>query len=418
MVEAGGEVGHVKVLMLSWEYPPHSVGGLGKHVMELVPALSRLGVEVHLVTHGGSGGLPDETIAEATDSAGTGRFVVHRAPPVSGDGGDFFLAARRMNDSIETVARAVWTKSGPFDVIHAHDWLVGFAAVSLKQQYKTPLLTTVHATEYGRCRGTLGNDMSRAIDHTEWWLAYESWRVICCSHFMAHEINVALSAPTDKLDIIANGVDPARFDALAKESLDTFRLRFAGPDEAVVFYVGRVVYEKGVHLLVQAMRQILDQGARVKLVVAGTGDSLHAVRQLATNLGIAPHCFFTGFIPDGVRDRLFRIANVAAFPSLYEPFGIVALEAMAAHTPVIASAVGGLQEVLRHNENGLTVYPNSVDSLAWGILTTLNDPERAAQRADAAYRMVVDDFNWGTIARRTNAVYEQVVTERSRVDWT
>lgn len=407
----------MKILMLSWEYPPHSVGGLGKHVMELVPALSRLGIEVHLVTHGGSGGIAHETIVDGSEAGGTGRVIVHRAAPVAANGGDFFSGARRMNDSFEAVAHGVLRDYGPFDLIHAHDWLVGFAAVTLKHQYKTPLLTTIHATEYGRCRGTLSNEMSRAINHTEWWLAYESWRVICCSHFMADEINVALNTPTGKIDVVPNGVDPSRFDALAKESLDTFRLRFAGPDEAIVFYVGRVVYEKGVQLLVQAMTQILDQRSRVKLVVAGTGDSLHAVRQLATNLGVGPHCYFTGFIPDGVRDRLFRVADVAAFPSLYEPFGIVALEAMAAHTPVVTSAVGGLREVLRHDENGLTVYPNSVDSLTWGIMTTLNDPARASQRADAAYRMVVNEFNWDTIARQTDAVYERVAAERASVTW-
>jgi glycogen synthase len=408
----------VKVLMLSWEYPPHSVGGLGKHVMELVPALSRLGIEVHLVTHGGSGGIPHETIIDGSpEPGGAGRVLVHRAAPVAADGGNFFSGARRMNDSFEAAAQAVWKDYGPFDLIHAHDWLVGFAAVSLKNQFKTPLLTTIHATEYGRCRGTLGNEMSREINHTEWWLAYESWRVICCSHFMADEINVALNTPIDKLDIVPNGVDPTRFDALDRESLDTFRLRFAGPDEAIVFYVGRVVHEKGVQLLVEAMTRILDQRSRVKLVVAGTGDSLHAVRQIATTLGIGPFCYFTGFIPDGVRDRLFRVADVAAFPSLYEPFGIVALEAMAAHTPVVASAVGGLREVLRHEENALTVYPNSVDSLVWGILTTLNDPASARQRADAAYRMVVEEFNWDTIARQTSGVYEHVVAERTQITW-
>jgi glycogen(starch) synthase len=408
----------VKVLMLSWEYPPHSVGGLGKHVMELVPALSRLGIEVHLITHGGSGGPAHETLA-AGDAGPreSGRVMIHRAPPVATSGGDFFAGARQMNDSFEATGRAVWRDYGPFDLIHAHDWLVGFAAVTLKHAYKVPLLSTIHATEYGRCRGVLGNEMSRAINHTEWWLAFESWRVICCSRFMADEVNVALNTPLDKVDVVPNGVDPARFDALAKEPLDTFRLRFAGADEAIVFYVGRVVYEKGVQLLVEAIARIRDQSVPVKLVVAGTGDSLHAVRQLAISLGVGPHCYFTGFIPDGVRDRLFRVANVAAFPSLYEPFGIVALEAMAARTPVVASAVGGLREVLRHDENGLTIHPNNVDSLVWGILTTLNDPAGAARRADAAYQMVVEEFNWDTIAQQTGDVYDRIVHERADVSW-
>jgi glycogen synthase len=404
--------------MLSWEYPPHSVGGLGKHVMELVPALSRLGVDVHLVTHGGSGGALHEAIIDTqAKPAGSGRVVVHRAAPVAATGGDFFTGARKMNDSIEAVGHEVWREYGPFDLIHAHDWLVGFAAVALKHLYRAPLLTTIHATEYGRGRGTLGNDMSRAINHTEWWLTFESWRVVCCSHFMADEINGALKTPADKLDVIPNGVDPARFDALAGEDLDEFRLRFASPDQAIVYYVGRVVYEKGVHLLVQAMTRILAQRSRIKLVVAGTGDSINAVRQLAINQGVGDHCYFTGFIPDGVRDRLFRVSDVAAFPSLYEPFGIVALEAMAAHLPVVASAVGGLREVLKHAENSITVYPNNVDSLAWGILHTLDEPVWAIQRAANAYRMVVEEYNWDRIARLTTDVYSRIVDERTRIAW-
>ncbi|HLZ07525.1 MAG TPA: glycosyltransferase family 4 protein [Chloroflexota bacterium] len=408
----------MKVLMLSWEYPPHSVGGLGKHVLELVPALARLGVDVHLITHGGSGGAIHEVIGEnGEQSPGEGRVHIHRAASVATTGSDFFPSARQMNESIESVGHKVWDEYGPFDLIHAHDWLVGFAAVSLKHQHRSALLTTIHATEYGRCRGALGNEMSRAINHTEWWLTYESWRVICCSQYMADEVKLALKTPSDKLDVIPNGVDPARFDVLTGEDLSDFRASFAGPNQEIVFYVGRVVYEKGVQVLVQAMARILAQRPGIKLVVAGTGDSLNAVRQLAIDLGIGDHCYFTGFIPDGVRDRLFRVSNVAAFPSLYEPFGIVALEAMAAHLPVVASAVGGLREVLRHAENSITVYPNDANSLAWGILHTLNEPEWAKQRADNAYRMVVDEYGWDRIARLTLDEYARVVDERLGTTW-
>jgi len=234
---------------------------------------------------------------------------------------------------------------------------------------------------------------------------------------MANEVNVALGTPVDKVDVVPNGVDTRRFDALEGVPLADFRARFARPDEAIIFYVGRVQYEKGVHLLVQAMPRILAQNPGTKLVVAGTGDSLNAVRQLAHDVGVGANCYFTGFIPDADRDRLFRVANVAAFPSLYEPFGIVALEAMAARTPVVASTVGGLAEVLRHTENAITVYPNSVDSLAWGILQTLNDPASAKERAATAYQMVVDQFNWDAIADQTRAIYRQLVGERDVAAW-
>lgn len=407
----------MKVLMLSWEYPPHSVGGLGKHVMELIPALAREGVEVHLITPRRSGGEPREEICSVAGPEGRTSRVYRvdapTAPPAS-----FFDGAKATNRPLADAALALWASEGPFDLVHVHDWLVAFAGVELKHAFKTPLLGTIHATEYGRCRGMIRSPMSQAINGTEWWLSYEAWRVICCSHFMADEIQTALRAPADKLDVIPNGVETDRFDRLDREDLSAFRARYAAADEAIIFYVGRVVYEKGVHLLVEAMPRILAEQPRTRLVVAGTGDSLATARTRAQALGVADHCHFAGFIPDEDRDRLFRVANVAAFPSLYEPFGIVALEAMAAHTPVVATDVGGLREVLQHEETAITVYPNDAGSLAWGILRTLNDPDGAQQRAELAYRMVHDQYNWGAIARQTQETYQRIVTERAGVVWT
>jgi glycogen(starch) synthase len=125
----------------------------------------------------------------------------------------------------------------------------------------------------------------------------------------------------------------------------------------------------------------------------------------------------TGFISDDDRDKLFKIADCAVFPSLYEPFGIVALEAMAARCPVIVSAVGGLQDVVEHNETGIVVYPNNVDSLAWGIVHTLQHPKWSAARVENAYRVVRERYNWEHIARTTAEVYRQVIAERRVVDW-
>ena len=413
MAEPGGPDA-VKVLMFSWEYPPNSVGGLGKHVLELVPALARLGTEVHLITPRRAGGAAREEICPV---AGGRASTVYRVE-VPSPAGNFFDLAQATNAPLEDFARELWASEGPFDVIHAHDWLVAFSAVALKNAFKAPLLATIHATEYGRCRGNIQSPMSHAINGTEWWLTYEAWRVICCSHFMANEIRTALQAPADKIDVIPNGVETKRFDALDDADLSDFRANYAAPDEPIVFYVGRVVYEKGVHLLVEAMPRVLQEKPGARLVVAGTGDSLSFARQRAIDLGVADRCLFTGFIPDADRDRLFRVADVAAFPSLYEPFGIVALEAMAAKTPVVAADVGGLSEVVQHEETAITVYPNNVDSLAWGILRVLDDPAAAKARVQTAYRMVADSFNWGAIAQQTGDVYGRVVDERKRVNWT
>ena len=397
----------MRVLMISWEYPPHVVGGLGKHVMELAPALVRAGVELHLITPAWAGGEPYEEIEGVR---------VHRIEPARQDG-DIHTVAWKTNLRLEEAAQFLWTKVGGFDIIHVHDWLTAFAGCALKRTHKTPLLATIHATERGRGRGHLHGEVSEAINSTEWWLTYEAWRVICCSEYMAWEVREYFQTPADKIDVIPNGVRTDRFDRWEGVDLSAFRNMYALPEEHIVFYVGRLVHEKGVHILVEAVPRVLREFPAAKFVIAGTGPMADALRHRAWELGVAQKVLFTGFIPDEDRDRLFKIADVAVFPSLYEPFGIVALEAMAARCPVVVSEVGGLKEVVRHAETGITVYPDNVESLTWGILHTLMHPEWTRQRVENAYREVREKYNWDRIARMTLAVYERIVEERKRVQW-
>jgi len=407
----------VKILMLSWEFPPHNVGGLGKHVTELLPALARAGVEVQLLTPRWAGGMGEEVLFASELGPGSAAApTVHRVEPMAADAADFFTGAWRTNVAIENHGRALLERGG-YDLIHAHDWLVAFSAIALKHAYKIPLLATIHATEWGRNRGYLGGEMPRAIHNVEWWLTYEAWRVIACSGYMAREIANVFHTPWDKIDVVPNGVDTAPFEAYDGQDLVEFRRRYALDSEEIIFYVGRVVHEKGVHLLVEAMPRILAARPSAKLVVAGTGGALDAARRRADELGLGGKALLTGFIPDDDRNRLFRVADVAVFPSLYEPFGIVALEAMAACTPVVVADVGGLSEVVQNHETGITIYPDSVDSLVWGVLHTLEHPEWARQRAENAYRTVRERFNWDTIAQSTKAIYERIVEERTHAVW-
>src|SRR5439155_14658456 len=156
----------------------------------------------------------------------------------------------------------------------------------LKHAYKIPLLATIHATEWGRSRGHLGGEMPRAIHNVEWWLTYEAWRVIACSDYMAREVGNVFHTPWDKVDVVPNGVDTSPFDAYDGEDPTDFRRRFALDSEDIIFYVGRVVQEKGVHLLVEAMPRILAARPTAKLIVAGTGGALASVRQRADELGL------------------------------------------------------------------------------------------------------------------------------------
>ena len=407
----------LRVLMLSWEYPPHVVGGLGAHVAALAPALARAGVEVHVVTPRWEGGEPQEIIADKKPRARSSVSAVHRVdPPVAGLT-NFFADVQQTNLNLEEQGQALFDQLGGFDLVHAHDWLVAWAAASLKRLHKTPLLATVHATERGRGRGFLGGETSHSINGTEWWLTYEAWRVIATSRFMADEIKSYFNVPSDKVDIVPNGVDAAPFDALEGIDLRAFRERWARADERIIFNVGRLVEEKGAHLIVEAAPRVLAQVPETKFILAGTGGMSDHVKRRAQELGIADKVSVAGFISDAVRDRLLKVADAAVFPSLYEPFGIVALEAMAAKCPVIVSDVGGLSEVVTHDVTGITVYPGNVESLAWGILRTLQDPVAAKKRAAKAYRMAKEDFSWDHIAQQTIKVYERIIQERAKTDW-
>jgi glycosyltransferase involved in cell wall biosynthesis len=234
---------------------------------------------------------------------------------------------------------------------------------------------------------------------------------------MQDEIADYFQCPRDKIDIVPNGVDTTRFDLLEGQDLSRFRNRYALPFEKIIFSVGRVVYEKGLQVLVRAMPIILAQEPEVKVVVAGKGPELEALRSLAWDSGVGEKVLLAGFVSDEDRDRLFKVSACATFPSLYEPFGIVALEAMAAKCPVVVSEVGGLKDVVKHAETGITIYPDNPGSLAWGILHTLQHPEWSAARVENAYREVLEQYNWERIARMTADIYRRIIAERAIATW-
>lgn len=408
----------LRVLMLSWEYPPYIVGGLGAHVAALAPALVEAGIQVYVVAPRWKGGAECESIAgERSHARKTPPPSVYRVNPPVMRMGNFFADAQQTNLNLQEQAEKLYVQVGGFDLIHAHDWLVAFAAAGLKKLHKTPLLATIHATERGRGRGFLSGEIAQAINGTEWWLTYEAWRVITCSQYMANEVKEFFSTPPDKIDVVPNGVDATPFDELDKIDLTEFRARWALPHERIVFNVGRVVQEKGTHLIVEAAPRVLAEMPHTKFIIAGTGSMVEPLKRRVQELGIADHVQITGFISDPDRNRLLKVADAAIYPSLYEPFGIVALEAMAAKCPVIVSEVGGLKEVVKHDVTGVTIFPDNVESTAWGILHTLGNSKAARTRAAKAYRIVKKEFNWNRIAEQTIEIYERIAQERRQTNW-
>ncbi|MCS6775690.1 MAG: glycosyltransferase family 4 protein [Chloroherpetonaceae bacterium] len=415
-------------MMLSWEYPPRIVGGIARHVEEISWALARMpGVEVHVVTCAFPG-APMEEVYQGVH--------IHRVTPYEAPGGynDFVHWVHQLNAAMRDRA---WTlcqewltellsdrackdpKQLPAQsgiVLHVHDWLAYFAGVQLKHAFKLPLVATIHATEFGRNNG-IHSDISRYIHSIEKDLVTEAWRVIVCSGFMKGEIEYALQAPQDKIDIIYNGIHTEKFEFdFPLEEARAFRCQYAAPYEKMILFVGRGVREKGAHILIEAFPKVRQGYHDVKLVMAGGGYRKH-LEDRAHALGIWQNVYFTGFVPDDVLLRLYKVADVACFPSLYEPFGIVALEAMASHTPVVVSDAGGLPEVVEADVTGTVTWLNNPDSLAWGLLRVLHNPQFAREMAERAYQKCKTVFNWDRIAEQTHDVYTRVWSEYQVSAW-
>jgi len=391
-----------RVLMLSWEFPPRIIGGIARHVDELSRALARKGVEVDVLTAHHPGAPSAEVLPE-----GGGRVRVMRAAPAPVHPLDFISDIHQLNFGL--LERLLSERETGYDLVHGHDWLVAFACRTLKHGRGIPLVATIHATEAGRNQG-ISSPVQSYIHSLEWLLTYDAWRVICCSQGMAGEVMTGLQTPADKVRVVPNGVDPKRVECRdSAAQLAAFRRRWAAPQERIVFFVGRLVREKGAEILIEALPEVVAAHPEAKFVIAGGGYSDH-LRARAGALGLGHKVVFTGFLPEEDLPRLYAIAEVAAFPSLYEPFGIVALEAMAAGVPVVTSDIGGFREVVRPGETGLHTWANNPHSLAWGITRVLSDPALAARLRRAGRREVGRRYQWDGIATETLVIYDEVLS--------
>lgn len=401
----------MRILVLAWEYPPYLVGGLGMHVAGLIPALGELraqhgSLRVDVLTTRYAGGAPIERINDC--------ITIHRLETELFDASNMYNTVIDNNHYFVDYANQL-AVDDPFDLVHVHDWLTGVAGVRLKYEHKIPLLVTIHATERGRHQGYVTSGNSGRIDALEAQLSHEAWRVIVCSHFMTTELHTFFGTPYDKMLVIPNGIDQDNLYICPPEKQEVIRRQYAPNGECLLFFVGRIAHEKGLHVLLRAMPGILQHYPNTRLLVAGR-NSRH-LSPLAVELGVADSVNFLDYITNQQRDWLYQIVDAAIFPSLYEPFGIVALEAMALDCNVIASDVGGLGEVIKHEINGLTVYPNDPLSIVWAVRRLLGDNGAASVRRLQAHVQVSQQYSWHTIAQQTVILYRSVIAERAMTAW-
>lgn len=386
--------------MFSWEYPPHMVGGLGQHVYDLTRFLARKGVTTHIITPAVQD-YPEYQIHEGTH--------IHRVGTPAKEGDHFKSWIFSFNSEAIRKAVSINDQVGGFDIIHAHDWLVAYAGRSVSKIFDIPLVTTIHATEHGRNIG-LHNRFQIEINEIEKNLALEADKVICCSNYMEREVMCLFGIEKEKIRVIPNGVDPNLFVSLPDKP--RFNIK---PDDKIVFFIGRLVPEKGVAQLISAFPQVLEKIPEAKLYIGGRGPQKPELEKLAKELGINDKVYFTGFIRELERNFVYHHAKVAVFPSFYEPFGIVALEAMATETPVIVGDVGGLAEIVEHGVNGLKINPGKKEDLVDAIVEILKNEEFANQLKDTAYKKVKSVYSWETIAHSTTEVYQEVLESHNKL---
>jgi glycogen(starch) synthase len=396
----------LSVMMFTWEFPPRVIGGISPHVCFLSKSLAKSGVKVYVVTCDFPG-TPSHEVIDGVE--------VYRVDSYKNPAPDFATWVYLMNLNMQKEAAAIVNKlADKIDVFHAHDWLVATTGIGLKHVFRKPLFATMHSTEIGR-RDGLHTDTEKMIHETEAWLTYEAWKVICCSDYMVSHVRWAFGLPEDKLVMIPNGVNVNVYDKIESD-LESFRARFALPEEKIVLYVGRLVYEKGIHVLINAVPKVLEK-VNAKFIIVGSGYMKDQLLNIVRSMSLEHKVLFLGFADDETLLRLQKCADVSVVPSLFEPFGIVALEAMAAKSPVVVSDTGGLSEIVKHNVTGFKAYPNNPESLAWGITKILLDENYRNYIRENAYRQVQDKYDWEKIALQTKAIYNAVLGEYSKSFW-
>ena len=391
-----------RVLILSWEYPPLIEGGLARHVRKLSEGLVARGVEVHVLTRGGEESPEGEVVAGVQ---------VHRVvePTRPRDLGEFVTWVERMNADMLAAGVELGDRF-EFDLVHGHDWLVAAACDHLARRFGAPLVTTIHATEHGRHQGWVDKHPQSYIHGVERWITNRSDRVIACSAYMREQVSDIFSVPEEKVAVIPNGIDPGDLPAGDQVELDRLRGEFAAPGEKLVLLIGRLVYEKGFQIALEAMPELIERVPNTRFLVAGSGTHELELKKQAEQLGLMDHGTFLGWIGDDVLHQLYRIADVCVVPSIYEPFGLVALEAMASGCPCIVADTGGLREVVPHGEVGLRFRTRDPEALGRMVERVLTDAELTGRLVAEASEHVLR-FDWNDVAARTAEIYDELAAQ-------
>ena len=371
----------MKVAMIGWEYPPFKAGGLGTHCYGLTRSLADKNVKVDFYmpkTKHSAGGSGKRNLV--IKEVGETEIFPYDRPEDKELAGQFFESVYRYNDLV------VEKVKGNYDLIHCHDWLTMKAGVALKEKLGIPLVLSVHSTEYDRSGWICPNDWFINIEREG---MEKADRIIAVSHFTKSVIVDKYGINPDKISVVHNAVYPIG----------------EGEKQEIVLFLGRLTIQKGAEFFLRAAKKVLEYEPDSRFVVAGTGDMLPRLINQAVDMGISSKVIFTGLLTEEEVRHIYRISNVYVMPSVSEPFGITALEAVSAGTPTIASKTAGFSEAF---QNCLRVDFWDTDEMANKIISLLRyDPLHKTLAMEG--KRELDLFTWDRVAEKTIDVYNRVM---------
>jgi glycogen(starch) synthase len=380
----------MRVLMLSWEYPPRVVGGIAAHVDGLARAMARAGHDVVVFS------LDHPKVGDDEMMEGVRVLRANADLPWLPDE---YLVARMASANHHLTQLASRLGTWRPQVIHAHDWLVAWSADTLKALWGVPLVATIHATERGRHGGHVPQGTPAAINAVEWWLTFQAQQIIACSKFMVREVTDGFELPSEKVNLVPNGIDIGQWVSPSQPS--------QSEREQLVVAWGRIQYEKGFQVLTRAIGHLRHRHPDIRCVIAGRGSYLAELQTQIDMEGVGNIVQLAGFVPDDELRGLLQRTSCVVIPSLYEPFGIVALEGMAAGAPTIVARTGGLAEIVDGTGAGMLFEPGNHIALANCISDILNHPDVADTMRTKAASLLASRYTWDAIAAATLGVYSK-----------
>lgn len=376
----------MRILLVTWEFPPETVGGVGAHVDGLSKSLVKDGHEVCIFTVSASGVADDQKVSGVRIVRAT--IDLPWLPDV--DAVEFVSSANHH-------LAALLAQLGGWrpDIVHAHDWRSAWAGHTLATLCAVPLVTTFHSTERGRHGGNVPDGNPTSIHSVESWIANISRRVICCSRFMQREVIDGFELFPNQVQLIPNGVDVEVWAPIG----DQYRSR-------LVLAWGRVQYEKGFQVLAQAIGRLRGRVPGIRCIIAGRGPYLPELQSQVDIEGVSDLVYLAGYVSDEELRSLLHEAGCVVIPSLYEPFGIVALESLAANAPTIVARTGGLAEIMEGTEASLMFEPGNAKELAIRIERVLMNPHVSQNMQAQGAEKLQSQFSWDAVARSTISAYE------------